>query len=625
MQNPTGRRYITGFDGLRALAVIGVMTFHLWPQTIRGGWLGVPLFFVLSGYLITDLLIQEFDRTRRVDFVGFYRRRLQRLYPALVVMLFATATMIGLFARDLLYNLRVILATNLTYIYNLWATKHADSYFDAWGGASPFTHLWSLSIEGQFYLFWPIIVLLLLRFFNQRRKIAGGLMVVAFVSAALMAFYYDPANINRTYYGTDTRMFAILIGTALAFVWPSNHLPTRLNRDNRMMLNVVGFGALLVTAVAFLFLDGQTPVTYYGFMFLITLIIGILIAVTAHPASIFSKLLDNPVLNYLGTRSYSIYLYQLPVFIFVERINHNASWPMQVMKIIIVLALSELSYRFVENSFRRVRKVNFSLTAVSRISHSRGLKVVAGIAAVFLLGTANAVFAKEAGESKPKSELQKRLEQNQSKIKDANKKAAEAQSNSQPASSQQAVAASSSAAPELMADNAIAANYGLSDAAYAKVTAMSLTAVGDSVMLDIAPDLQEVMPKAVVDGQVGRQTKTVPGILQTYANKNTLANTVLITIGTNGSISAKEIDDIMAIVGKNRTVYWVIPYADRVWIGGNVYELNQALQRYSNLKLIDWKSNVEPNKSTWLGPDGVHPNKVGALEYTKIVVKDLAK
>ena len=150
-QNSSNKpRYITGFDGLRAIAVIGVIVFHLWPEHLVGGWLGVPLFFVLSGYLITDLLIQEFDRNGRIDLLGFYRRRIKRLYPALVVMLFATATMIGLFARDLLYNLRAIILTNMTYVYNIWATKHGDSYFDSWGGASPFTHLWSLSIEGQF-------------------------------------------------------------------------------------------------------------------------------------------------------------------------------------------------------------------------------------------------------------------------------------------------------------------------------------------------------------------------------------------------------------------------------------------------------------------------------------------
>ncbi|MGL5747760.1 MAG: acyltransferase family protein, partial [Weissella cibaria] len=148
-QNSAGkRRYITGFDGLRAIAVIGVIVFHLWPNRLTGGWLGVPVFFVLSGYLITDLLIQEYDRNGRIDLIGFYRRRIKRLYPALVVMLFATATMIGLFARDLLYNLRAIISSNMLYIYNIWATKHGESYFDSWGGASPFTHLWSLSIEG---------------------------------------------------------------------------------------------------------------------------------------------------------------------------------------------------------------------------------------------------------------------------------------------------------------------------------------------------------------------------------------------------------------------------------------------------------------------------------------------
>ncbi|MGL5465921.1 MAG: acyltransferase family protein, partial [Leuconostoc lactis] len=137
------RRYITGFDGLRAIAVIGVIAFHLLPTHIVGGWLGVPLFFVLSGYLITDLLIQEYDRHDKIAPWQFYARRLKRLYPALVVLLLITVTIIFLFDRQLIYNLRYVVLTNLLYVYNFWAIGHGESYFQQFGGASPFTHLWS--------------------------------------------------------------------------------------------------------------------------------------------------------------------------------------------------------------------------------------------------------------------------------------------------------------------------------------------------------------------------------------------------------------------------------------------------------------------------------------------------
>ncbi|MFR8085814.1 MAG: acyltransferase family protein, partial [Leuconostoc gelidum] len=165
------RRYITGFDGLRAIAVIGVILFHLMPTKIIGGWLGVPLFFVLSGYLITDLLIQEYDNTQFIAPIKFYIRRLKRLYPALVCMLLISTTIILLFDQQLIYNLRHVLITNLGYVYNFWAINNGQSYFQQFGGASPFTHLWSLSIEGQFYFVWPFVVWGVLKLRIKKRYI----------------------------------------------------------------------------------------------------------------------------------------------------------------------------------------------------------------------------------------------------------------------------------------------------------------------------------------------------------------------------------------------------------------------------------------------------------------------
>lgn len=217
-------RYITGFDGLRAIAVISVIIFHLWPTYLPGGWMGVPVFFVLSGYLITDQLVQEYDHDGHIKLFSFYLRRIKRLYPALLMILLATSTYIALFARDLLYNLRAILASNMLYVYNIWATKHGESYFDSWGGASPFTHLWSLSLEGQFYLIWPIIVMILLKQPIRRRHLGVTLIGLAGTSAILLGVMYDPININRAYYGSDTRVFAILLGSALAFFLPSNRM-----------------------------------------------------------------------------------------------------------------------------------------------------------------------------------------------------------------------------------------------------------------------------------------------------------------------------------------------------------------------------------------------------------------
>ena len=218
-------RYITGFDGIRTLAVIGVIVYHLLPYRLQGGYLGVPIFFVVSGYLITDLLLQEYEQNRRIDLVGFYERRLKRLYPALVAMVLATAAYITLFQRSLLTGLKDIIWTNFLYIYNWWEIGHGQSYFDRFNGESPFTHLWSLSIEGQFYFIWPLLLIGLLALFKQRKQIFQILLSLAILSGILMAaLTIGGASSNRVYYGTDTRLFAVLFGVALAFVWPATKL-----------------------------------------------------------------------------------------------------------------------------------------------------------------------------------------------------------------------------------------------------------------------------------------------------------------------------------------------------------------------------------------------------------------
>ena len=313
------RRYITGLDGLRAIAVLGVISFHVMPTKIVGGWLGVPLFFVLSGYLITDLLIQEYDSKQYIAPVKFYLRRLKRLYPALVGMLVVTTTIILLFDKQLIFNLRYILITNLTYVYNFWAINNGQSYFQQFGGASPFTHLWSLSIEGQFYLVWPFVVWAVLKLNIKRLYMSVFLFLMSIASAILMMILYQPDAINRAYYGTDTRLFALLLGASLAFIWPSSHLRQTVTKKTKKRLNVTGSIALVLTVCGLLWLDGQNSATYYGLMYFFTLVITVLIAIIVHPSSWLSKGFNNRLLNYIGTRSYSIYIYQLPVFVFMKK------------------------------------------------------------------------------------------------------------------------------------------------------------------------------------------------------------------------------------------------------------------------------------------------------------------
>lgn len=620
------RRYITGFDGLRAIAVIGVIIFHLWPNVMLGGWLGVPLFFVLSGYLITDILIQEFEKTGTIHFGSFYLRRVKRLYPALVVMLLATATAIAFFARPLLYNLRAIILTNLTYVYNLWATVHGDSYFDQWGGASPFTHLWSLSIEGQFYLVWPLVVWLLLKLKVPRVRVAQGLMGLALVSAILMAVYYNPTNINRAYYGTDTRLFAILIGTALAFVWPSGKLNMRAKRQTRRLLNYAGFLAMAILVILFFALNGQWTGTYYGFMFLATIDIAVIIGVTAHPATLLSHWLDNRLLNYIGTRSYSIYLYQLPVFVFVDIwTKHTNSLASGLGKIVIVLVLAELSYQFIERVFKRYY-------GVENIFNFDSVRIYTAFVMMMAVMATSGVLTPQASGPKPTTKLEQRLSKNKKILATQNAKALSAQKAAQKATSSKAdetSSKSSSAAKGAIevaggATSAVARKYNLTDAQYQAVKSKAVTAIGDSVLLDAGPSLQELMPGTTVDGQVGRQPNEAVTIVQQMAAKGTLAQNLLMVIGTNGAISPEQVQTVLDAAGSHRQVYWVGVSADRAWINGNNSVLVATQKKHANLHLIDWPDAVKAHPE-WLGEDKVHPDVQGSIQYASLIAQKIAE
>ncbi|QIL50044.1 acetyltransferase [Weissella coleopterorum] len=602
-QKAPKRRYITGFDGLRALAVLGVIGFHLWPDRIVGGWLGVPLFFILSGYLITDLLIQEYEQTGHIKVISFWVRRLKRLMPALFTMLLLTSVVIFWYFKPLLYNLRAIISTNLIYIYNFWAIKHGGSYFDQWNHPSPFTHLWSLSIEGQFYLLWPIIVLILMKLKFSRRKIGGGLMLGAAISAILMAILYSSTNLNRVYYGTDTRMFAVLLGTALAFVWPSNRFKLVIKPTVKRSLDLIGWVGLLIVALAIFTLNGQWAFTYYGGMFLITLIMVVLVAITAHPASAFSKILNQSFLRYLGTRSYSIYLYQLPVFVLYSHWIHR---PVQLVDIVIelvwVLVLAEISYRYIEKVFKSSRFWH-------NIPTNGGPQIyAAGLLFLIVSGT-HALMLPQTGQQPPKTKLEHRLTKNQQQLKQANRKAQQAEKQ---------------ANRPVKVEPALLDQYAINEQQYQKLQNLPISAVGDSLLLNAGPNLQKVMPQMTVDAQIGRQVTDVINIIKTLKEQNNLADQVLITSGTNGTVSKDQIKQVMEIVGKHRTVYWVNDFAERNWVAGNNQNLLQVASRHSNLKIVNWDVTAKQHME-WLGRDQVHPNPTGSVEYTKTILRSILK
>lgn len=346
-------RYMPGLDGIRALALLAVIAYHLHWKWASGGFLGVGVFFTLSGYLITDLLIREWGNTGRIHLRHFWIRRAKRLLPGQLLVLIVVALWLLLFNLSRLTNVSGDLLASLFYVTNWWFIFNDVGYFSNFGTPSPVTHFWSLAVEEQFYLVWPFFLLLGLRFVQSRKLIIGCILVCAVASALRMAYLYQPGlmDTSRVYFGTDTRAFALLIGATVAFFLPSRLFEGEIanNRGLRIFLDVVGG-----ISIAFLFWTiGKTNLyevfLYRGGMVLQCIASAAVLAGAIHPSTWISRILGFKPLRWLGIRSYGIYLWHYPVlFLFFPVSGGDKSFTHTCMQIGITLIVASISWRFIE-------------------------------------------------------------------------------------------------------------------------------------------------------------------------------------------------------------------------------------------------------------------------------------
>lgn len=632
------RRYITGFDGIRTLAVLGVIIYHLMPASLQGGYLGVPIFFVVSGYLITDILLQDILSRGHVRIWRFLGHRMRRLYPAFVTMLLGTTAYITLFQRSLLTNIRATVLTNLVYVYNWFEINHGQSYFDRFNGESPFTHLWSLSIEGQYYLFWPLVIGILMVIFKKRSRVFWFMMIAAGISAITMAMLYDPANTNRVYYGTDTRMFAILLGSGLAFIWPSRELSADIANVNRVTLDILGGASLIAIIWMFFQMSGQSDFTYRGGMLLFTVLSTVLVATVAHPASHLNRVLTNPVFEYVGQRSYGIYLYQFPVMIFYETKVKNIGDHLllnSLIEVALILIVTELSYRFIENPMRHYDYSRLLVDFKDFLRKPKFNRVTTAIVALttvlFVITAVGFVQQPSKAEANKKTELQKTIAANS---KAADKKNAAALKRQKAA--QAAAASSKKVATEKMQTKQAEAKlnskqkqvekeYDLKPQVVLAMANTDLTAIGDSVLLDVSSDLQDVIPGTVVQGRVGRQVTEVPGIINSLKSQGQLAHNVLLNIGTNGTITDDQAEQVVKLIGKDRQIFWVTAHVPtQSWQNQVNAQIAKTAKKHANVHVIDWHGRAQ-NQSGWFADDNVHPNTTGNRQLTNLIANRIAE
>ena len=581
MSTPRGIRYIPAIDGLRAVAVIAVMLYHLGFSWIPGGFLGVDLFFVISGYVITRLLLDSIQRSGGLDLRAFYKARIRRLFPPLVFMIFVTIIYISIWAPE---TMRRFVSDSPFALFggmNWWLVFRQTDYFDSISRPPLLQHTWSLGVEAQFYLIWPLILLLVLRQFGKA-KIPGAALFIAAISGIallLVSYEVDAANasqVSHVYFGTDTHSIGLFLGAALAVSWVPQNLQEQVNRRAQDFIDgigVVGFVGLLGT----FFLINESDPTLYKLAFPLAGLFGCAILTSiVHPASRFAPILSNKVAVWIGERSYAIYLWHWVVFqVTRPAVDLEGSpWALYALRILVVFALADISLRLVELPVRSglveywFKGMKYRTKNVQRRQKST---VVASIL-LLILGTsyisANAISQSDKEMAIIKQQLEQPIQP------------------SEPTATQEG----------------------------------GLWVTGDSVILGIRYELDARSNIAIINARVGRQATELIEVMR--ADKaNAADSTVIFNIGNNNKLTSDQVLAVFEEVKNQPKIIVVNTAVPRGWRDEN----NALIAQYAALygaTVIDWAS-ISAGHPEYFAPDGVHLVPAGVRAYVDAITATL--
>lgn len=576
-----GFRYIAAIDGLRAIAVIAVMLYHLGFSWIPGGFLGVDLFFVISGYVITRLLLDSIQRSGGLDLRYFYFARIRRLLPPLVFMLFSTALFVGMWAPDTIKRFLTDAPFSLTGMMNWWLVFKKQDYFEAVGRPPLLQHTWSLAVEAQFYLVWPLILLFVLTFFGKKR-IPGAALAIAFISGIalfVVSMQIDDAasaSISHVYFGTDTHSIGLFLGAALAVSWIPQNLTTNIAPQARNFIDGFGFVGLLGMLGFFLFMDAANP-TLYRIAFPAAGIFGCLMLTSiVHPASRFAPILRNRVLLWIGERSYSIYLWHWVVFQVTrpDRDLAGAQWAMYSVRILIVFALADISYKLVEVPFRNGTVQGWFRGMKYRTPRVRKRQQIAvGLGCAILVAATSLVSAHAISVN---AENQRRL--------------------------------------KFMLENPVIDST-------VQQQKDGLWVAGDSVILGIKFELQSRYKISVFNARVGRQA---PELLDELVRDKQAAgdDRVVINLGNNNKLVESQVAAILEELKDQPLVIIVNTAVPRPWRDHNNELIATQAARYPNMQVVDWQG-ISTGRPEYFAPDGIHLAPLGATVYVDAILNKL--
>lgn len=593
-------KYIAGLDGLRAVAVLMVIGYHLKLPIFKGGVLGVTIFFVISGFLITRLLLQELQKTNKIDLKNFWIKRIKRIWPALILMVSVTVIVCALFNRLLLSKASQDYISVLLGYNNWYQIFNNISYFDNGVAPSPLLHCWSLAIETQFYLIFPLIIIIIAKLKSTKKERYQVLSIITtvliIVSSLLMMILFNPnGDPSRVYYGLDTRCFSLLVGALLAIIVESD-IKIGLTKPANDIIGIISLicVCIIVTKVA-----GYDAFLYKGGYLLTSILTAFVILSILRKQSMLSKFLSIPVIDWLGKLSYSIYLWHYPIIILISG-GKTSSWYIMLIEVILTLVLASASYYLVETPIRRgilsktVKMLKDKIQKDQRVI-KKGITIASVCLALIVTSTLCVAFV-------PKENMSDDIVQ-ESSNKVVKKDIKKPETTPSTTNSQDSQYVDLSNGQEI-------------------INNLDVFVIGDLIVSGSFAKFQETFPHLKLSSKESRQANlSIPILTSALNEEGWNGDSLIFALGTNGPLY-DYLPKVRELLPQDKTMFVIslhAPYTQ--WQDDNNQKIEEFCKNTDNVYLIDWAQYCKGHND-WFEKDQTHPNKLGGTEQFLNCIKE---
>lgn len=584
-QLPTNK-HINGLDGLRAIAIIGITLFHFFPQSFCGGYLGVSLFFVITGYLMA--FKSKSNMLKAAYLKTYFLKRIKRIYPALLIVLLTTIGVYSFLAPEIITAIRPEAISIVLGYNNWWQITQNSDYFTRLMNQSPFTHLWFLGIELQYYVIWPILFIFYTILTHRCGKRAGLLFFIclSLLSSLLMPLYYQQGlDITRLYYGTDMRLYALLFGATMG-IFHVDYIFQTTGKWHIFLGNMGILVACIITFVGYITLAGQFPIVYQGGMLFFTFLFCIFLGLVTDDRLILARFLEKRCFRWIGKYSYGIFLWQYPVLFLFQYLKWDQLLPYGIM-LYIEIALVILLSIWTDILIKALQSL-YHLPSMPRKSFIISILLISVPIFVMMGYGCKAIWQSSEYKVTDTNELKARFTANEESLQN--------QTQSQ--------------------------NQNTATITNDDTDLRNIACIGDSVMLGSAMEIKQVLPDCYIDAKVSRYVGDGVEIVKQMEAKGLLGNTVLVALGTNGPLDGQyeqQTEEFLKYLGPDRQIYWVNVYCPKTgWQDSNNAYLQKIATEHNNVHIIDWAS-IAKQHPEWLSGDGIHPNEQGTKIYAQLI------